>query len=185
MIDWQTVAVSSLVFAVLYAVKGGWLGKIKLVIFDGRLIFFFCTFAYFTYMEGFGLWPLALTAALAVGVAASMGEEVGAIGDDKGAWGDYMDAVYPVTHAKAGQKVFGRMYGVKKGIQRGIFLMAPLALVLNTAWLLAPGLLYVPIHFVMGCARRWTTGRREWDWAEPVVGLAIGAGIGFYYATRG
>lgn len=184
------------VFAVLYALKGGsgphlfknWAYVREKSDFYDRLldgkvistILAFITVALFTTSfpdlqtaQDWGVVKILLmTPALfalgwLVSVAPSMGEEHGAIGTSQGGWGQYVVAVYPGTERKA----FGRGYGVKKGIQRGIFIGAVMAAFTGFLPFVLWSLAFVPMVFIgQELYFRWK-GQNSWVLSEPLIGL--------------
>jgi hypothetical protein len=101
----------------------------------------------------------------------SMGEEAGAAGDYKGAWGDYMDAKKPT-----GEMYFSRSYGVKKGIQYGCFFGAGISMALGS-WCFWIASATFPLCYFLGSSiGLYLTGRRGWAFAEPIYGAALGLG---------
>jgi len=192
------ILLSAIIFAMLFAIKGGWAGtyvkgwkelrnknKILDRLLDGKTILCVGSLAYFLIVAGVTVYAVLLAAAWVVGVVASMGEENGAVGDSKGGWGDYLDAIYGPDHDDAGKLVFGRSYGVKKAVQRGLFLMTPLAIVTGCGYLAAVGLLYVPVVFAGQELKRRITGVRDWEWTEPALGFICGAAIGVFFIFGG
>lgn len=110
---------------------------------------------------------LAGVLAWLVAVAPSMGEEAGAVGGYKGAWGEY------VTDG------FGRSYGVKKAVQRGVFTGAVLALVFWHPAVLLAGATFPVAYFIGISIEQYRTKQAaaSWHLAELIYGAAIGAGI--------
>jgi len=171
-----------LFFALAYTVKGGLLGRLfnvdkvseKSEILDfllegkfasGIMLFLFL-------MVGFLQPPLAaflFGAAWAVGVTPSMGEEAGAVGYSKYAWGQYIKY----------KEDFGRAYGVKKMIQRGVFMGALLTLVTGSVVYIPAGAL-MPVCYFLGMELYYRLhgsghdGRVSWVYAEPIFGAVIG-----------
>lgn len=103
----------------------------------------------------------------------SMGEEAGAAGDYKGAWGEYIEARNP-----DGQLAFTRSYGIKKGIQYGCFFGAGLSMAVGS-WTLWIAAATFPICYFLGSSlHRWLKGERSWTYAEPLYGSVIGLAYG-------
>lgn len=112
------------------------------------------------------LWPSLLFAAgWLLSVAPSMGEEHGAIGTSQGGWGPYIDALRP-----DGRKYFGRTYGIKKGIQRGIWIGAIMAAFTGYLPFVFWSLAFVPAVFIgQEIWWRWR-GSNSWALSEPIIG---------------
>lgn len=189
--------ISILFFAAAYAIKGGWLGMIPGVkklrernwffdrLLDGKVastiaVFFFFVIALWIQLGKFvdlGMpilnillyTPAALSLAWLVGVSPSMGEEAGAVGRIGHAWGDYIE------------KGFGRSYGVKKALQRGVFLGAPFAIITGDPIFLILGALFPVMHFVGQQIYYMIHRVDSWKYAEPLIGaVCIGIGVGSY-----
>ena len=172
------IYLSTFIFALLYAVKGGWLGKWppfkkfreSRIIFDklldGKVLTFVGAFLFGLYFFGLDQWyqALLLAGAWLLGVAPSMGEEAGAVGDYKGGWGDY------VEHSES----FGREYGIKKAIQRGVFTTAPMVLVTGNVPLLVAGASMPIVYFVGNCFSRYVMKEKGWAYSEVLYGAVIG-----------
>jgi hypothetical protein len=97
-----------------------------------------------------------------------MGEEAGAAGDYKEAWGPYID------------KGFGRSYGIKKGIQYGCFTGAVMSMAVGS-WCIFIAAATFPICYYLGNSfLRWRTNgeQRGWQYSEPLWGAVIGIGYG-------
>ena len=190
--------ISILYFAAMYAIKGGWLGMIPGVkdlrakawiydrLLDGKVASTIGVFLFFAValqlqlgkLVPFGLpWhelyivtPGLLAAAWLIGVAPSMGEEAGAIGRIGRAWGEYVQ--YPE---------FGRAYGVKKALQRGVWLGAPFTVLTGLPHFILLGLLFPVIHFAGQQIYYMIHKADGWKYAEPLVGgVCIGIGVGIY-----
>lgn len=164
-----------LTFTIAYMIKGGWLGKIQAVhnfeqkswlngrIVDGKVLSTIIVFLFglFTvdFSEGF-----ILSIAWLLAVAPSMGEEAGAIGRINRWWGEYKD------------KQFTRSYGIKKGLQRGVWAGAMFSIALGTPALFVPilGLGFIATHFTMQEIYFRIHKRDSWAYAEPAYGALIG-----------
>jgi len=96
-------------------------------------------------------------------VAPSMGEEHGAIGTSRHGWGDY------VEHADS----FGRIYGIKKGTQRGVWMGACMALATGFIPFIAFSLLFVPAVFIGQEIYYRITGNDSWVLSEPLIGAFV------------
>ena len=165
---------SILTFSLAYGVKGGWLGKIPGfnalrekpyldTMLDGKPLSA-AIVSFYAGMCGLPLWMCCACAlAWLIGVAPSMGEEAGAVGTYKGGWGPYVD-----------NPEFGRSYGVKKAIQRGVFTGAPLALVTGNIWFIAAGATFPIVYFCGMSLRELFTRNNSWDWAELIYGGMLG-----------
>lgn len=177
-------------FAISYALKGGsgnlfpWWdnlrhkNKITERIMDGKVISTLLVFAFALLATSVlvsdrgGLYGVpeysvilipALLFALGwlVSVAPSMGEEHGAIGRIGKAWGPYID------------KGFGRDYGIKKGIQRGVFIGACMALATGYIPFICFSLLFVPAVFIGQQLSWWILKRDGWVLSEPIIGALV------------
>lgn len=125
--------------------------------------------------------PGVFALAWLIAVTPSMGEEAGAAGRWGFWWGDYKDAIYPAGHEDAGKPVFDRMYGIKKGLQRGVWLGAPFTLVTGLPIFIYLGLLFPVLHLI-GQQIHYVIHKVDgWKYAEPLIGgICIGVGVGFY-----
>lgn len=188
--------IEALFFSVMYAIKGGWLGKFLPVdewsrrslfvdialegaYLSGFLIFLFMLIATAT-MAGqhatgvpvYELGPvgLALGVALAwvIGVRVSLGEEAGAVGDYKGGWGPYID------------QGFGRLYGVKKALQRGIFMGALLTLATGYTPFIVAGASFPLVYFIGNSLGLLVLKERGWSLSEPLLGFVFGVAFHAY-----
>lgn len=199
-----TSAIIILFFGFAYALKGGsganifpWWGRLRESnvilerLLDGKVIstlgvflfsLFILTPVMVTISSGeFGvpeydldfMASLLIAAAWLLSVAPSMGEEHGAIGDHKEAWGQY------VTNED-----FGRLYGVKKGIQRGVWMGAFMALATGYLPFVCFSLLFVPCVCVGQILNRIILKQRGWTLAEPIIGAVVfGAPTALWFAA--
>lgn len=169
-------------------IKGGWLGRIpawkrwheerkealessstpsvKWVVLkafdwllDGtQLSAFIMLFAIEALMPGYGA---AFALAWWLWVLSSMGEEAGAVGDHKEAWGPYID------HG------FGRGFGIKKAMIHGFFGGALLALATGWVWFI-PALATFPIvYFIGNSLNRVIFEERGWAISEILYDIVI------------
>lgn len=111
-------------------------------------------------------------------VAPSMGEENGAIGRVGHAWGEYLEWMPKVKDIDFfGQTLFsyseGRMYGIKKGVQRGVWMGAMMAFALGSTVFIPYSLLYVPCVFIGQELYYRLTGKDSWVLTEPLIGLFV------------
>lgn len=179
--------IAIITFTIAYMIKGGWLGKIQAVhnfeqrswlngrIVDGKVLSTIIVFL-------FGLFTVDISQALILSiawllaVAPSMGEEAGAIGRVGKWWGDYKDAVYPEGHYKQGQMVFGRRYGILKGVQRGAWMGAMFCCAgATTLSIPIMGLGFVAAHFIgQEIYFRIHKQGQSWAYAEPIIGSLLG-----------
>ena len=122
---------------------------------------------------------LAVTVTLGwwASIVPSLGEEHGAIGYLKRAAQSYLDD--SITHR-------GRMYDVKKGLQRGIFggaamtigagvpsLLSGNVLPAEILYFILSSLLYVPCVWIGATLYHLVTGRESWSWSEPLIGAVV------------
>lgn len=158
-------------FAIMMAIKGGWIGKFNKKIGDIlEGAHFSALLIALVFAPLVGWLSVAIGAAWWLGVRPSMGEEAGAIGTYKQSWGEYVD-------------YFDRGYGIKKSIQRGAWFGVPLAIVTGfIGWIIA-GLAFPVVYFISMSARQYFTKSNSWDWAEPLYGLCFG--IAAYYYIMG
>lgn len=96
----------------------------------------------------------------------SMGEEAGAAGDYKQWWGKYFDRGFP------------RDYGLKKGVQYGVFVTFGMSLALGSWCPVIAGATFPLCYFAGNSLYRWHTGKRGWPYSEPIWGAVIGLGYG-------
>lgn len=184
----------SFIVAALYAIKGGWHGKWRIYLehkagiehnADGSVFGDMSIPQYFvhslldgkvlsTVLYGLLIWalPVAENPALCalfwlLAVAPSMGEEVSAVGGYKGGWGPYIE------------KEFGRMYGVKKCLQRGVFMGAVLGLPFWDMGFVLAGALMPVIAFIGISIEQRRTGivNASWHLHEPMIGFVLGLAL--------
>lgn len=180
--------ISALLCAVLYSIKGGWHGRGRRFLsrlagtkfgpdnepfdmsimqaalwssLDGKILSA-AGFGALAYLAGYGFWAPA--AGWLLGVSPSIGEEIGAVGGIKGNW-----------------RPEGRKWGWKKGLIRGVFLGACLAVAFDNTviiWACAPFPLY---SFIGVSIQQLRTGqvKASWHWYEPIMGAAIGIALAF------
>ncbi len=110
---------------------------------------------------------LMIAAGWLAGVAPSMGEEHGAIGRFGYSWGPYISDSF-----------FGRMYGIKKGLQRGVWMGACMTLATGFVPFILTSLLFVPAVFIGQEITYRLTGRDGWALSEPIIGALV-FGLGF------
>lgn len=165
-----------IIFAIAYALKGGWLGKVtrfdtwrkKQTWFiskglDGKSLATILVFVFCLLNAGF-LMAVAITAAWLLAVSPSMGEEAGAIGRYGHWWGKYRGIG------------LSRSYGVKKGLQRGVWIGAMFSVVMGSASLFIPvlGIGFVAAHFIFQEIYYRIHKQDSWAYAEPAIGALIG-----------
>lgn len=133
--------------------------EILWTVMDGKIVSA-TGFGLLAYLAGFGfLFPAA---GWLLGVAPSVGEEIGAVGGIKGNW-----------------RAEGRVWGWKKGFIRGVFLGAMLAVAFDSTafiWACAP----FPIYSFIGVSieqLRTGTVEASWRWHEWITGGAIGLAL--------
>lgn len=141
--------------------------------FDGSIIGGVIVLVW-AYFAGFHFWDIAAVALAWLCLLMSMGEEAGSIGDYKGWWGDYKDAV-----DAAGSPYFTRSYGIKKGIQYGAMAGAALALAIGSWLPLFAGAAMPLVYFAGNSLRLAVKGQRGWSWSEPLWGAVLGAALGY------
>lgn len=113
------------------------------------------------------------SALLAVGfwlsASPSMGEEHGAVGRIGNSWGEYID------------KGFGRSYGIKKAVQRGVWIGACMALATGYIPFICFSLLFVPCIFIGQELNYRILKKDGWAIAEPIIGAFVyGIPTGLY-----
>lgn len=178
------IFLTSLICAVLYAIKGGsgnilknWnkvreKSRILDRILDGKFLSTFLMGVFSIFITQDGVLTLALMAAWLVAVSPSMGEEHGAIGDHKGMLPAYLERDITVR---------GRKYDVKKGIQRGVWMGAAFTLVTGYTGFIVASLLFVPCVYIGQCLNRIVLKVPGWTLAEPLIGgIVIGVPLGIY-----
>jgi len=119
------------------------------------------------------------------GNAPSMGEEAGAIGGVKGAWGEYLDWMPTEKKFMHFWKIReGRSFGWKKGTQRGLWTGAMIMLVFTDTWFIPAGISFPLLYFVGISAAQLMSGqiRAGWHWSEPLFGAALGVALGHHFA---
>lgn len=106
----------------------------------------------------------------------SMGEEAGAVGRWGHAWGQYI-RVKDVD----GENPFGRSYGVKKALHRGVFLGALLTLATGFTPFILAGASF-PLVYFLGSTLTYLIMKKPQSWtlAEPIYGAVIGIAAVFY-----
>lgn len=165
--------------AVLHAIKGGQHGfirnrvenKILHRLLDGKVI----SSAGFGVLIGIVTGDAVMGASCAVlwlaAFAPSMGEEAGATGGICGGWGPYLD------------RGFGRSYGVKKALQRGVFAGAILSLLLPGWAMIVAGATFPVCYFIGISIQQLIDGDEKddasWHIAEWIYGVVIGIGVAF------
>ncbi len=183
----QTLIVCG-IFAFLYALKGGsgstlfpwWkkfreTNKITERLLDGKVISTLGAFLFALLFNAktvslnggaFGVPEYTVQTVIALlfalgwlaSVAPSMGEEHGAVGRWGNSWGEYVT------------KGFGRKYGVKKALQRGVWIGACMVLATGFIPYLYFSLLFVPCVFIGQELGYRVTGKEGWALAEPIIG---------------
>lgn len=178
--------VSIIVFAVLYAIKGGsgaevfrnWnhvrsKSAILDTILDGKTLSTIGAIIVGSIGTGNVTQGVLIGLAWLVAVSPSMGEEHGAIGDHKGMLPAYLERDITVR---------GRKYDVKKGIQRGVFMGAAFALATGFTGFIAASLLFVPCVWAGQSLNRIILKTPGWTLAEPLIGAVVfGVPFGFYF----
>lgn len=180
-------------FSLLYALKGGthakWRNRLKShdqsipeatiwFLTDGKVlstlgVFFYGLISTSTLVtlnppvyEGDVLYALSLAFFWLLAVSPSIGEEISAVGGYKGAWGPYLEK-------------FTRSYGVKKAIQRGVFMGAMLVLATGNIWMIALGSL-MPVCYYAGTSlmqKKTRLVNAPWNYGEWIFGALIGTGV--------
>jgi len=157
------VILAIVLFAALYAIKGGWIEQLKGMAIPINFLacFLFC-------LPFVSVWQAIIVSLAWLTIKMSMGEEAGAIGRIGHWWGKYKDMG------------MDRSDGVKKALQRGVFPAAMLALATGYPWFIIAGLLFVPIHFVAHDLTYRITKTDGWKYAEPVLGATFGLFFGLW-----
>lgn len=163
-------------FTLMMTIKGGWHWRIPQIkaLDDGVMGFFLdgtrlSTLLVLGYVGSLTDPLIGLFFALAwfVGNLASMGEEAGAIGPP--ARGPYIE------------KGFGQAYGVKKGLQRGIYLGALLTFATFASdpspWFIVAGATFPLCYFAGQYLYLKIHKTSSWAYAEPIYGLVIGLAV--------
>lgn len=160
MIAFQVISI--IVCSLLYPTKGGNLFHVKYL--DGKKL---SAIIFGVWCMLFFPWPQAalLGALWLAAVSPSMGEEAGAVGGYKGAWGPYIE-----------NPKFGRSYGVKKALQRGVWEGALLALILPPVPAILIGLTWPLAYYAGISVQQWRTNQVNADWhiAEFIRGAVLG-----------
>ena len=181
------VTIIAALCGIFYALKGGsgkhvftnWAevrhrNRIFERLLDGKVISTLCLFTALMVVTFDVYLSLAMSIAWLAAVAPSMGEEHQAIGHSTH-WG----GAYKMHEAD-----FGRMYGVKKGLQRGVWMGACFAIVTGYVPYLCFSLLFVPMVYIGQDLRARHTGNRhavDWCYAEFLIGaICIGVPTGLY-----
>lgn len=139
---------------------------------DGSVISLFIVFFYVAASQP----SLTVAILAALGwclIWSSMGEEAGAAGDYKGAWGEYVEARNP-----DGELAFNRSYGIKKGIQYGAFFGGVMSMAVGS-WCIWIAAMTFPLCYFLGSSlqRYISDGKiRGWQYAEPLYGAVVGLG---------
>lgn len=180
-------------FGLAYAIKGASVfdfsrirakSKILERLFDGKVLSSIMVWVYgIIVFEGDVLYPIALTLAWLAAVAPSMGEEHGAIGYFSTRYWKFQDTL--INRIKScfveldGYKSTyrGRMYDVKKGLQRGVWMGAVMAYTTGELMFIPLSLLFVPAVWIGQGLNRLILKRDGWTLAEPLIGAAV-FGIG-------
>ena len=172
------ILMSMVIFALAYAAKGGWLGRIpqwKNFEYSDELKRVVPAFIIFFWVVWFvPFWACVLFTAAFCFCYSSMGEEAGAVGDYTGGWGDYLTAVNP-----DGSPSFGRSYGVKKALQWGLAWGGLLALASGFVWFVLAGALF-PVCYFVGSSIAAFRGQKGWAYAEPIFGAVMGLFMGVW-----
>ena len=133
--------------------------------FDGSIISVFGAFVFF--MASIESTHTALLCTFGfLFILVSMGEEAGAVGDYKGAWGPYIE------------KGFGRNYGIKKSIQYGVYGVGVIGIALGSFYPWLAGASFPLCYWIGSSFYRYIHGARSWTYAEPLWGAVLGLGIG-------
>jgi hypothetical protein len=160
-------------FSMMYAVKGGsgnifknWdsiraRNEVLDRLLDGKVLSTLLIWSVVTALTANGWEGAKWAAAWLLAVTPSMGEEHGAIGRLKKSWGPYIN------------KGFGRSYGIKKGLQRGVWMGACMAVATGFTPFLWASLLFVPTVFI-GQEINWHLYQTNgWRAAEPLIGAVV------------
>lgn len=161
-------------FALMYALKGGsgkdvfpWWTKLRNKnkfterLLDGKVISTATIFVISMFFTIDISTSLLFSAAWLAAVAPSMGEEHGAIGTSTHWWGKYR------------LSGFGRSYGIKKGLQRGVWMGACMALATGYIWYIPFSLLFIPCVFIGQEIYFRLNGSDSWVLSEPLIGAFV------------
>lgn len=176
------VILTALVCGLAYAIKGGSMNlvfknwnairnsnKVLDAVLDGKVLSTVIILLYsLCFVEP--LEASILAGAWLLSVAMSMGEEQAAVGDYSGGSGPYLD------------KGFGRTFGVKKAIQRGLVYGVAFTLATQAIIFLPLCLLYVPCVWIGQSLNLLILKHKGWEIAEPIIGaIVIGIGLGLHF----
>lgn len=178
-------------FAIVYSIKGGVLerfknydrvaerSKILAFLLGGKFLSTLMVLLFGLMMFPFWWQAVALAIAWLIAVAPSMGEEHGAIGyfttrfwrlydNKKDAFiGCFIELDgYNKTHR-------GRIYDIKKGFQRGVWMGAFMAVAMTSLVFIPLSLLFVPLVFIGQTLNRLILKRDGWTLAEPLIGAVL------------
>ena len=103
-------------------------------------------------------------------VITSIGEEAGAAGDYKQAWGPYIDYT----------EDFGRAYGIKKGAMLGLAGGGLMAAASGWWWFMLAGATFPAVYFLGSSLYRLIHKKGSWTYAEPLYGVPFGLAASAY-----
>ena len=184
------IAVAVLFFGFAYFVKGGGMGQLvprwdvirdsHVVVdrlLDGKSLSTILVFGFVWAATNDVLFALTCSAGWLLAVAPSMGEEHGAVGRVGHAWGQYVTWMPTLNRAKfMGVDLAyreGRNYGIKKAIQRGVWMGACMTVATGYIPFLLFSLLFVPAVFVGQQVNWWVLKKSGWTLSEPLIGAAV------------
>lgn len=116
---------------------------------------------------GFEIESLLIPAAWLLSVSPSIGEEHGAVGRIGHTWGEYVDT-----------RIFNREYGIKKALQRGVWMGACMTAATGFVPFIFTSLLFIPSIFIGQELNYRILKEDGWTLAEPLIGAAV-FGFGF------
>lgn len=187
--------ISVLAFTLFMMIKGGWHWRIPGLerfkegaigwFIDGTQLSAILAGTYIGFHAGIGQGAL-FALAWWIGVMMSMGEEAGAVGRWGHAWKQYIEWMPELKSVQIfGRTLFeyreGRAYGVKKAIQRGVFLGALLTLATAFPGFILAGASF-PIAYFLGSSLTFLTTKKpeSWTGAEPIYGAIVGLAAAHY-----
>lgn len=187
------ILLSIAIFALCMMIKGGqlgrWFGINKITdVLEGAYVSALILLVFHGVLVD---WQSGLIFALAwvLAVRPSIGEEVGAIGRYGEAWGQYLDWMPETKELTIFGRSFayteGQSYGIKKGLQRGVFAGSLLTLATGYTPFIIAGAAFVPCYW-LGATIHHSIYKKPEDaieGSELLWGAVIGLAAGFYYLS--